>query len=384
MSGSKKALLICTGAYQTDGGIAAVNRLTIQAIVEEGISLDVFSLVEEKVEITSNHFSLEKLIRYQAFGGKKHLFILAVWRALFQNFYDFVIVDHVNLASILAPLVWLKRCKYIVWLCGIEVFSPRPDFQGKLGLRGASNCLAISDFTRQSVISRFPELMITVCDLALDPIRHSLPLELSQPARSGPPIVLQASDGSPLELGDQVILNVGRMTAGDRYKGQESLIRAFPLVYEKHPGAQLVLAGQGEDMPRLKNITSMLAPTVQRRIFFPGYVSVDMLDLLYRNCYIFAMPSIGEGFGLVYLEAMMRAKACLGARVDATPFVVRDGLTGRLVDNPKSPEQVADAVNWFLSHPEETNRMGSTGYDLVRSYYMFPHFQQRFWKAILA
>ncbi len=96
------------------------------------------------------------------------------------------------------------------------------------------------------------------------------------------------------------------------------------------------------------------------------------------------MPSIGEGFGLVYLEAMMRAKACLGGRVDATPYVVRDGVTGLLVEDPKSPDQVAGALNWFLSHPDETHQMGLTGYELVNSYYLFPNFQERFWNAILA
>jgi phosphatidyl-myo-inositol dimannoside synthase len=384
MMALKKALLVCTGAYHTDGGIAAVNRLTIQTIVEKGISLDVFSLIEKKTKIDVADLPFETPVRYQAFGGKKHSFTLAVWQALFQNSYDLVIVDHVNLASIVAPLAWLKRCTYSVWLCGIEVFPPRPDLQGQVGLRGASNCLAISEFTRQSVSSRFPDLLITVCDLSLDPIRHALPLGQSHAETSNLPLVLEASNGSQLELGEHVILHVGRMTSGERYKGQESLICSFPLVYEQHPDAQLVLAGQGEDMQRLKSITRTLTPAMQARIFFPGYVSDETLDLLYRKCYVFAMPSIGEGFGLVYLEAMMRAKACLGARVDATPCVVRDGLTGLLVEDPKSPEQVAEALNWFLSHPEETHCMGLAGDELIHSYYSFPHFQSRFWKAILA
>ena len=186
-----------------------------------------------------------------------------------------------------------------------------------------------------------------------------------------------------MRLGDQVILHVGRMVSGERYKGQESLLAAFPQVIDRFPGAQLVLAGRGDDMQRLKNMAREFSANIQARIFFPGYVPDDLLDRIYQQCYVFAMPSIGEGFGLVYLEAMMRAKACLGGRVDATPCVVREGSTGLLVDDPRSPEQVADALNWFLAHPEETRLMGSAGYDLVRSYYLFPHFQERFWKAIL-
>jgi glycosyltransferase involved in cell wall biosynthesis len=69
--------------------------------------------------------------------------------------------------------------------------------------------------------------------------------------------------------------------------------------------------------------------------------------------------------------------------VDATPYVIRDGDTGLLVDDPRSPEQVASALNWFLSHPDETREMGQKGAELVRSYYMYPHFKQRFWEAVL-
>jgi phosphatidyl-myo-inositol dimannoside synthase len=384
MGKSNKALLVCTGAYHTDGGIAAVNRLTAQAFMEKGFSLDLFSLTEgnSSTEVHPESPGCQKY--YRPFAGNKFTFTLAVWLSILRNSYDFIIVDHVNLASILAPLVWTKLCTYTVWLCGIEVFPPRPDIQGKLGLISASNRLAISEFTRQSVINRFPDLCIEVCDLSLDPVRHASISPQVHTVFSSIPTVMEAIDGSRSELGDRVILHVGRMTSGDRYKGQESLIRAFPMVHQKNPGVQLVLAGQGEDMPRLKNVALTLAPPLQARVFFPGYVSDEALDLLYHKCYVFAMPSIGEGFGLVYLEAMMRAKACLGGRVDATPCVVRDGVTGLLVDDPKSPEQVAGALNWLLSHPDETHHMGMAGYELVRSYYLFPHFKERFWKSISA
>jgi phosphatidyl-myo-inositol dimannoside synthase len=375
---SKKVLLICTGAFHTDGGIAAVNRISVQAIIEKGYFLDVFSLMERDDCIDTHCMSTEGKIRCRAFSGNKYMFTLAVWHALLQKTYDYVFADHVNLAFILAPFAWLRLCNYVVWLYGIDVFPPRPDLQGKIGLLGARKCLAISEFTKQSVIQRFPRLLIEVCDLSLDPVRHVSNMTI----RDSSPIILQTAHHGYSELQDSVILHVGRMVSGERYKGQESLIRAFSIISNENPGAQLVLVGQGDDMQRLKGIVASYPSAVQARIFFPGYVSDDMLDAIYRKCYIFAMPSIGEGFGLVYLEAMMRAKACLGGRVDATPYVIRDGVTGLLVNDPKSPEEVAKTLKWFLSHPEETHQMGLAGSELVRSYYLFSHFQERFWKAV--
>ena len=79
---------------------------------------------------------------------------------------------------------------------------------------------------------------------------------------------------------------------------------------------------------------------------------------------------------------MGHARACLGGKVDATPCVVRDGLTGVLVDDPTSPQQVAGALCRMLAHPGRTAEMGRAGYDLVRSNYLYPHFRERFCAAI--
>lgn len=377
-----KCLLLISGAYHLDGGIASVNRLVIQAILEKGYSLDIYSLLEKDATISTRFLPAGAKVQSRAFAGNKILFTLAAWGAVLRHSYTLICVDHINIAAILAPLAWAHLCRYTVWLHSLELFPPRPDWEGLLGLRGASKRLANSVFTRQCVQRRFPALSVDVCELSLGPMRDANIFQQSALNFSAPPVVLQAVDASHCELGDQVILHVGRMISGERYKGQESLIRAFPMVLRQHPDVQLVLAGQGEDMPQLKGITQTLSPEVQKRIFFPGFVPDDVLEKIYRKCYVFAMPSIGEGFGLVYLEAMVHAKACLGGRVDATPFVVRDGLTGLLVDDPKSPDQVAAALNWFLAHPEENRRMGLAGYDLVNSCYLFPHFHKRFWNAI--
>src|SRR5258706_911878 len=298
-------LLVITGAYHTDGGIAAMNRLGIHAIAERGHSLDILSLVEDDYAVDPRYLKPGMKVHSRGFAGNKFLFILAVWHAILGKHYSHICVDHVNLASVLAPLVWIKRCNYVVWLCGIEVFPPRPDLEGRLGLRGARKRLAISKFTQQSVAARFPDLSITACDLALDPVRHADILKLNSSALPAS-VILEASDQSRIELGDRVILHVGRMVSGERYKGQDSLIRAFPLILEKYPDAQLVLAGQGDDALRLKELARELPALMHAHIFFPGHVSDDLLDRIYRRCYVFAMPSVGVGFGLVYLDAKAR------------------------------------------------------------------------------
>lgn len=373
-------LLIITGAYHTDGGIAALNRLVIQALAEAGWTGDVLALVENETAPEKLH-DYPGNFTYRVFHGNKVRFSLATWQALVRRSYDLVIVDHVNLASVVAPFTIFKHCSYIVWLCGTEVFPPRPDWQGRLGLRYACKRIAISGYTQISVAKRFQSLSIKLCELALDPIRHAQILPEQPPS----PVIgleLISIDGYPHALGCQVILDVARMASTEGYKGQDCLVSAFPQINKEYPDSQLVIVGQGDDRPRLEALARNLPENLTRRVFFPGYVSTETLDQLYRNCYVFAMPSAGEGFGLVYLEAMSRAKPCLGGRIDATSWVVHDGITGLLVNDPRSPEQVAEKILWFLAHPKEAQQMGRAGYELVRSYYLFHHFKERFWKAL--
>lgn len=374
----KKCLLLLTGAFDSDGGIAALNRLTVAALAEQ-YALEILILAENEAKLDPRYLSPDSSVRVRAFAGNKINFVLSAWRAALFQKYDLILVDHVNLAAALAPLRWLGLAKYTVWLCGMEVFPPRPDLEGRLGLKNASRRIAISEFTRQSVVSRFPKLQVEVCDLSLDPVRHVPFGFLDEEAGA---VELESMDGSRLTLNRRVILHVGRMSTFERFKGQEVLIDAFPLIHRKYPDAQLALAGRGDDLERLRARVLSLPSELHSNIFMPGFVADDLLERIYRLSYLFAMPSIGEGFGLVYLEAMSRGKPCIGARTDATPYVIRDRETGLLVDDPRSPEQVADAVLWLLDHPEEAKRMGIAGYDLVRSYYLFPHFKKRLWKAL--
>ena len=370
-----------TGAFDSDGGIAALNRLTISALAEQ-YSLDILLFAEKETNgtvIDPRYISNALPIHARAFSGNKMIFVFSAWRAILFNKYDLILVDHVNLASSLAPLCWLGLGKYTVWLCGMEVFPPRPDFEGRIGLKYASRRLAISEYTRQNIEARYPKLSIEVCDLALDPVRHDPSEYLEEDAGA---VEMESLDGNRRRLNRRVVLHVGRMSTFERFKGQEVLIDAFPIIHKKNPDAQLVLAGKGDDFERLKSRALSLPLDVHANIFMPGFVADDLLERLYRLCFLFAMPSIGEGFGLVYLEAMSRGKPCVGARADATPCVIREGETGVLVDDPRSTKQVADSIIWLFEHPESAKQMGRAGYDLVQAYYLFPHFRERFWAAL--
>jgi phosphatidylinositol alpha-1,6-mannosyltransferase len=184
-------------------------------------------------------------------------------------------------------------------------------------------------------------------------------------------------------LGDRLILYVGRMDVESRHKGQEHLLSAFPYILQKYHDCQLIMVGDGQDRARLISIAASLPQKCHQRIFIPGYLSNDRLSDLYGVCYVFVMPSIGEGFGLVFLEAMAHGKPCIGGKVDATPCLIHENITGLLLDDPHSPKQIADKVIELMDNPERAQKMGEAGYNLVNSHYLFPHFLRRFEQIIM-
>ena len=125
-----------------------------------------------------------------------------------------------------------------------------------------------------------------------------------------------------------------------------------------HPGARLVVAAGGDDRRRLEAKAADLE--LGRRVF-TGFTSEATLAELYRRCAAFAMPSRGEGFGLVYLEAMRAGEA--GAR---RPRQRRRGDRDRRPDRPAGrsgrPRRAhRRALVRLLEQPGDARRMGEAG-----------------------
>lgn len=88
------------------------------------------------------------------------------------------------------------------------------------------------------------------------------------------------------------------------------------------------------------------------------------------------MPSRGEGFGLVYLEAMKAGKPVLAARGSAAEEIVEDERTGLLVD-PEDREELRDALDRLAAHPGEARRLGEAGRERWRSEFGVARFRER-------
>jgi len=121
---------------------------------------------------------------------------------------------------------------------------------------------------------------------------------------------------------------------------------------------------------------------VASAVEFRGEMDASGLLRAYREADLFVLPSKGEGFGIVFAEAMCCGLPVVAARAAATPEVVADGETGILVP-PEIPEALGSAVAGLLLLTDERLRMGVAARRRVERHYLYPQFVAR-WHHWLA
>jgi glycosyltransferase involved in cell wall biosynthesis len=136
---------------------------------------------------------------------------------------------------------------------------------------------------------------------------------------------------SDREARPPALLSVSRLDTNERYKGLDLALRAHALLLNESPDLEFHIVGDGTDLPRLRRVAADMR--TEHRVKFLGRVNAAMLTREYEQCVVFVLPSRGEGFGIVFLEAMARGKPIVALRCGAVPEVVVDGECGLLVDD---------------------------------------------------
>ena len=105
------------------------------------------------------------------------------------------------------------------------------------------------------------------------------------------------------------------------------------------PNVHFILVGKGDDRPRIQALVNNL--NLQDCVTIAGFVPDEELCDYYNLCDVFALPSKGEGFGIVYLEALACGKPVLAGKQDGSIEPLAKGKLGCLVD-PDNVEEIAD------------------------------------------
>lgn len=324
-----RRVIVLTPMMAGADGISEMTRQWVR-VAESRVGRDVGSLEVWSLDDERKPGSAAAATGFHtARGGRLRLASLAVRDGLGSAAGTLVVVMHLHLLPVALPLVW-RGARLLTVLMGIEAWAPLRPVE-RLALERAWKVVAISAHTAARFRAANPSLAtvpITVC-------RPGTP-SMTQPAA-------ERVDGP-------YALIVGRMNSRERYKGHDLLIEVWPLVREAVPNARLVVAGDGDDAPRLRQKAG-------EGIDFAGRVDEARLAALYRDATLFVMPSTDEGFGLVYLEAMRASTPCIAAR-GAAEEIITDGRDGVIVDAGDRDALVGALVRLFAD-PQARARMAA-------------------------
>ncbi|NIS67257.1 MAG: glycosyltransferase [Gemmatimonadales bacterium] len=175
------------------------------------------------------------------------------------------------------------------------------------------------------------------------------------------------------------VVIVGRLDK-NRRKGHAELIRSWRHVAAVVPKARLLIVGDGPGLHELRREARDSGAT--DGIEFLGFVPEGEMEDLWARVDVCAMPSRGEGFGLVYVEAMRHGVPVVASIHDAASEVNVEGETGFNVDLDR-PSELVERLVYLLSQPDAARRIGKRGQERWAKHFRYSAFRARF-RPILA
>ena len=284
----------------------------------------------------------------------------AVYQALSRNWsHNLVFVWHLGLLRLL-PFFRFAKVRVVVVLLGVEAWKEQRGLTRRQ-LEKVDLFLSISDHTWESFID-------------LNPKYESKPHQTVL-LGIGSPFGQQTPTPSPVPAA----LMLSRLSSAEDYKGHREVIKAWPRVLQKTPNAELWIVGDGDLRNDLQRMTAALK--LEKQVRFFGYVADDVKEDLLAQCRCLVMPSRGEGFGLVYLEAMRVGRPCLVSTLDAGQEVVNPPEAGLAV-NPDNEADVAASIYRLLADGAEWQQWSVQARRRYEKNYTAKHFQERLLAAL--
>lgn len=346
-----------------NGGIAELSRQVVKVLIEMHVSgqirLKIFVLEDEGTETSTDLLDASHFSDIVCYAGNRRKFSFDLLRCR----ADLVLYDHAGLARLQGLMHRVVHAPYALLIHSVEIWNNhRKDYHRTA--RNAQWLIANSAYTADKARRHYPDLPeILVCWPGKD--------ESSSQSAS--------NHQGPQNIGPHALLIVGRLDTKQRHKGHDQLLEAMPLILDSVADAKFIIAGGGDDRERLEDKARELG--VADHCVFLGKVDEENLNWLYRNCALFVMPSDGDGFGLVFLEAMMHGLPCVGLDKGAAAEIFDKGKYGVLVDR-EDLHGMANCLSGLLLDKPRRKALGVTAKERYVAYFQGRHHAQRF-RAIL-
>jgi len=333
-----RVLMLLSDGFGGWGGIAKFNRDFLAAVSSHAATSAVVAVPRRIVGPVGE--LPEKLDYRRSASAGRWAFLAEVARlAAGGGPFDVVVCGHINLA----PLAWIlgsvKRAPVLMIIHGVDAWQPTTRAVTNFAARRVDGVIAVS----QTTLERFRS-WADVKGAGGSVLPNTVSVELFRPAPVNDE--LRARYGL---RGRTVLMTLARLDAQERYKGIDEVMRALTSLAEDIPDIAYLIVGDGTDRARLEAEARRLE--VADRVVFAGRVDEERKADHYRLADAFVMPGSGEGFGIVYLEALACGVPVVGSVLDGSRDALLGGRLGVLVD-PRDPADLVRGIREALARPK--------------------------------
>ena len=329
-----KVLFLYLSAFGITGGIEKFNRsmlkalheLSVDGIIDAG-AISVYDALPDERYFTNS--------RFRGCRGTKYLFVLNAILCSFK--YKTVIIGHINLATVAFLIKKLNPSVRLITIAhGIEVWR-QLSWSKRWLLEKSDLVLAVSNFTRDKIAEYNSKVLkdrILVFPNTLDPY-------FVVPSNFKKPEYLMRRYGIPDTM--NILLTVTRLASNERYKGYDTLIKLMPQLLSRNKEFGYIICGKG-DKEEIIRIEAMTAKSdSMSSIKLVGFIPDSELTDHYLLADIYVMVSKGEGFGIVFIEALACGRRVIAGSMDGSVDALLNGELGKLVD-PDNEEEILKAI----------------------------------------
>jgi glycosyltransferase involved in cell wall biosynthesis len=321
--------------FEFKGGIQVYLQDVLRALNNEFPSLGLLVFDKLDKHLPKDSFDSPKILFLFSGNTPRYWqtwhFTIKLILGVLRNRPNLILCGHINFAPVAFFISRLTTIPYWIIVYGTDVWDVQEPLKIK-GVQAANQIISISSYTRERLINeqKIPLERISLLPVTFAADRFKI---------SSKPYYLLKRYG--LEIQQPIILTVGRLSSYDRYKGYDQILKSLPKIRDEIPNIHYILVGKGDDRPRIEQLISQL--NLQECVTLAGFVPDDELCDHYNLCDVFAMPSKGEGFGIVYLEALACGKPTVGGNQDGAIDALCQGELGALV-NPDDVEAIAKTL----------------------------------------
>ena len=338
-------LFLTLKVFSATGGIEKVCRVAGKAMYEFGLEnntpVNVFSMHGPVNAAKGNIYFPAEI--FKGYHSAKFRFVAdAVSTGRKSNT---VVLSHINLLLV----GWLIKkvnpsAKLILIAHGIEVWQPLNARQ-KMMLKSCDEIISVSNFTAEKItaIHGVPAEKSLVLNNCIDPY-------LGKPESTAKDISLLKRYGFAAD--DIILLTLTRLSEKDRYKGYDHVLTSMATLIKENSKIKYLLAGSYD--PEEKKYIDGLIETlgIGENVVLSGFIKDEELPAHFLLSDIYVMPSVKEGFGIVFVEAMYYGIPAIAGNEDGSADALLNGKLGLLLDEV-TPGAITAAIRKMIAHRQQ-------------------------------